>query len=177
MKFISYKELDQTPIDSNPWLSGFSDADANFSINIHQRSNGRFRVQLYYRLEIKQNYHRLDRQGLALSFFPIISKISQFLGVNVLSRSRQVLDKEFYSYTVIAHNKDSQINLIEYFNKFPLLSSKYLDYKSWLYIWNKQKENPVTRTYLKEAEIIRKDFNKSRISYNWDHLKDSYITL
>jgi len=138
IKPILVKGLDDSPINSNPWLSGFTDADANFSINIHRRSNSNStRVQLYYRLEIKQTYHKLDTQGNKISFFPIIDTIGKFLGVNVLSRSRtspRAKDKEFYSFTVIAHNKDSQMKLIDYFNTYPLLSSKYLDYKSWLYI-------------------------------------------
>lgn len=177
IKPIQLKELDPTPIENNPWLSGFSDADANFSINIHKRSNGNWRVQLYYRLEIKQNYHKLDNQGNKISFFFIISNIGKFLGVNVLSRTRSINDKEFFSYTIIAHNQDSQMKIINYFNAYPLLSSKYLDYKSWLYVWEKQKENPVTTSYFEEAKIIRKDFNKTRTSYNWDHLKDCYLFL
>jgi hypothetical protein len=164
IKPIKAKELDKTPIESNPWLSGFSDADANLSINIYKRSSSNWRVQLYYRLEIKQTYHKLDNQGI--SFFSIISNIGKFLGVNVLSRTRILKDKEFYSYTIIAHNKESQIKLINYFNTYPLLSSKYLDYKSWLYIWEKQKENPVTTSYIKEAKLIRNDFNRTRTSYN-----------
>jgi LAGLIDADG endonuclease/Cytochrome C and Quinol oxidase polypeptide I len=175
IKPILLKNLENSPIDSNPWLSGFSDADANFSINIHKRSNGNSRVQLYYRLEIKQTYHRLDFQGKKISFFPIIEIIGKYLGVNVLSRSRMIQDKEFYSYTVISHNKESQKILIDYFNTYPLLSSKYLDYKSWLFIVQKQKENPLTASYLKEAQLIRKDFNKTRTTYNWDHLIDCYL--
>jgi hypothetical protein len=178
IKPIIVKDLDLSSIDSNPWLAGFSDADANFSINIHKRSNGKSRVQLYYRLEIKQTYHRLDSQGNKISFFTIISKVGKLLGVNVLSRIRQVKDKEYYSYTVISHNKDSQLKIIEYFNTYPLLSSKYLDYKSWLYILLKQKENPLTnssRLALEIAQKIRKDFNKTRTTYNWNHLKNCYL--
>ena len=39
INLIKFEPMDNSPIDSNPWLSGFSDADANFSINIHKRSN------------------------------------------------------------------------------------------------------------------------------------------
>lgn len=177
IKPIVSKNLDITPIESNPWLSGFSDADANFSINIQKMSNGNWRVQLYYRLKIKQTYHKLDSQWRKISFFSIISLIGKILGVNVLSRTRIMKDKEFISYTLIAHNKDSQSKLINYFNRYPLLSSKYLDYQSWLYIWIKQKENPITISYLKEAELIKKDFNNSRTSYNWNHLKNCYLFL
>jgi hypothetical protein len=58
-----------------------------------------------------------------------MSKLGYFLGVNILSRSRIKEDKEYYSYIVIAHNKKSLIKINEYFKKYPLLSSKYLDYK------------------------------------------------
>jgi hypothetical protein len=34
---IEIKPLDYSEIDSNSWLSGFTDADGNFSINIHKR--------------------------------------------------------------------------------------------------------------------------------------------
>jgi len=176
IKPLIKKELDDSSIDSNPWLSGFSDADANFSINIHKRSNkNSIRVQLFYRLEIKQTYHKLDAQGNKISFFSLMNIIGKYLGVNVLNRTRIREEKEFYSYTVIAHNKSSQSLLVNYFNNYPLLSSKYLDYKSWLSVWIKQKENPNTSSYLEEAINVRKDFNKTRSSYNWDHLKNCYL--
>ena len=171
------KSLDNSSIDSNSWFSGFSDADGNFSINIHKRSNKNLiRVKLYYRLEIKQTYHRLNSNGQKVSFFSIMSILGNFLGVNVLSRSRIKEDKQYYSFTVMAHNKNSLCKVKEYFNKFPLLSSKYLDYKDWLYILELQKANSITTSYLNKAINIRKDFNKTRTTYNWDHLNDCYLT-
>jgi hypothetical protein len=87
------------------------------------------RVQLFYRLEIAQNYHRKLDNGNQKSFFVILSKVSMFLGVNILSRSRNVKDKVFYSFILIAQNKTSIEKLIDYFSNYPLLSSKHLDYK------------------------------------------------
>jgi LAGLIDADG endonuclease len=173
---IELKSLDNSPINSNSWLSGFSDADANFSINIYKRSNKNlFRVQLYYRLEIKQIYHKLDSDNKKVSFFSIMSKLGYFLGVNILSRIRIKKDKQYYSYIVIAHNKKSLIKIKEYFKFHPLLSSKYLDYKDWFYILTLQEDNPITTSYLNKAINIRKDFNKTRTTYNWDHLNDCYL--
>jgi len=173
---IELKPLDVSEIDSNSWLAGFTDADGNFSINIHQRSNkNSTRVQLYYRLEINQNYHRADAEGKKSSFFTIMSKIAMYLDVNVYSRSRTVGDKEFFSFTVVSHNKKSQLNLINYFNKFPLLSSKFLDYKDWICVLELQKANPLTTTYLDKAINIRTDFNSTRTTYNWNHLNDCYL--
>nr|YP_010697742.1 LAGLIDADG homing endonuclease [Porodaedalea niemelaei]WCF76638.1 LAGLIDADG homing endonuclease [Porodaedalea niemelaei] len=201
---LEFKSLDTSSIDSNTWLSGFSDADGNFSINIHKRSNrNSTRIQLYYRMEIRQTYHRLDTEGNKTNYFSIMSIIANFLGVNLYSRNRTINDKQFYSYTVVSHNKHSRSKIVEYFTKYPLLSSKYLDFKDWLSILDKQaksnhpsisapqgtKPNLFEDTedtvfcirrdatyYLDEAVKIRKDFNKTRTTYNWDHLKNCYLT-
>lgn len=52
-----------------------------------------------------------------------------YLGVTVYSRSRSVKDKNFHSFTVISKNKISNLKILDYFSKYPLLSSKYLDFK------------------------------------------------
>ena len=175
INYLEKKPLDNSPIESNPWFSGFSDADSNFSINIHKRSNiNSTRVQLYYRLEIRQTYHRDSIVGE--SFFPILSEIAKYLNTNVLSRVREKGDKNFYSFMVISHSQSSHNKIVEYFNKFPLLSSKNLDFKSWAYILELQQLNPVTTSYLDQAKNIRKDYNKTRITFNWDHLNDCYLT-
>ena len=174
---LEVKAMDNSPIDSNPWLSGFSDADANFSINIHIRSNkNSTRVQLFYRLEIRQTCHKLNNEGEQVSFFSIMSKVASYLGSNVLSRSRIIGEKQYYSFILMAHNQISLNKIIEYFSVFPLLSSKYLDYKAWAYVLELQKANPRTTSYLEEAINIRKDFNATRTTYNWSHLKNCYLT-
>ncbi len=176
ISLLSIKSLDSTPIDNNPWFTGFSDADANFSINIYKRSNkNSMRVQMFYRLEIKQTYHKFDSIANQVSFFPVMSKISEFLNTSVLSRTRLVKDKQYFSYMVIAHNKISLSKVKEYFLKYPMLSSKQLDFKDWLFILNKQTNTFNTISYLEDAIKIRKDFNKSRSSFNWDHLNDCYL--
>ena len=172
---IEKKSLDNSPIDSNPWLAGFTDSDGNFSINITKRSKQKLmRVQLFYRLEIRQTYHRLNNEEV--SFFTIMSKIGTFLGSNVLSRSRIVGDKQYFSFIVTATSKNSLEKTRYYFNKFPLLSSKYLDYLCWCKVIELQLANPITTSYLDSALQIRKDFNSTRTTYNWDHLKNSYLT-
>nr|QKJ80185.1 hypothetical protein [Hypsizygus marmoreus] len=168
---LEIKPLDTSPIESNSWLSGFSDADANFSINIHKRSNkNSTRVQLYYRLEIKQNYHITDHEGNKASFYPLMSQLGMYLGVTVHSRSRLIKDKYFHSFTVISQNKNSNLKITDYFDKFPLLSSKYLDYKDWAFILKLQNSNPITTSYLDKALKIRTDFNSTRTTFNWNHL-------
>lgn len=173
---ISLMPLDNSPIASNSWLAGFSDADGNFSINIHQRSNSlKSRVLLSWRIELNQNYHKADAEGVRQSFYSIISKIGAFLGVNIYSRTRIVEPKEFFSFTVVAHNSSSRNILIDYFEQYPLVSSKHLDYLDWRKVLELQKINPLTSSYLKQAQQIRKDFNSTRTTFTWSHLKNCYL--
>ena len=55
------------------------------------------------------------------------------------------------------------------------MSSKYLDFKDWLSILEKQRENNNTTSYLNDALKIRKNYNKTRSSFNWDHLDNCYL--
>lgn len=168
---LEIKPLDESPIESNSWLTGFTDADGNFSINIHKRTNkNSTRVQLYYRLEVNQNYHKADLDSLKVSFFPIMSKIGLFLGVTVYSRSRLIKDKIYHSFTVMSNNKESNYKVCNYFDNYPLLSSKYLDYKDWAYILELQNLNKLTASYLDIAIKTRTNFNKTRKTFSWDHL-------
>lgn len=177
IKTIEFKPLDTSEIDSNSWLAGFTDADGNFSINIHKRTNkNTTRVLLSFRIEVNQNYHRADSDGIKASFFTIMSKLSMYLGVSIYSRSRIKDDKEFFSFTVVSQNKESHSKLIHYFNRFSLLSSKYLDYKDWVYVLELQKANSLTTSYLDKAIKVRTDFNSTRTTYTWNHLKNCYLT-
>jgi hypothetical protein len=87
-------------------------------------------VQTFFRIELRQTYHRevSFNQG-GTSYFPILNKIATFLGVNLLSRTREKNDKVFYVFIVISHSAKSHEKVINYFNKFPLFSSKYLAFK------------------------------------------------
>lgn len=125
---IECNPLDETPIERNAWLAGFTDADGNFSINVHKRKDkNSTRVQPYFRIEIRQTYHRLPNSE-GSSFFFVMSKIASFLGVNIYSRNRTLNDKIFCSFTVMATTQKSLDATIYYFQTFPLLSSKHLDY-------------------------------------------------
>jgi hypothetical protein len=175
--------LDISLLETNSWLSGFIDADGNFSINIHKRTNkNSTRVQLIFRIEIRQNYHRMATPASSIelidytsSYFPIMSNIANFMGVSIYSRSRELKGKVYFSYTVICHNKLSLFKLISYLDKFPLLSSKFLDFKDFKTVYFLQQQNSLTTSYLEKASNIRKDFNSTRTTYSWNHLKNCYI--
>ena len=174
--------LDLSPIDSNAWLAGFTDGDGNFSINITNRKKKGVittkRIQVFFRIELRQNYHRdvSTIQG-GTSYCEILIKIARYLGVNLYSRSKIQKDKIFNSFKIISHNIQSHIKVMDYFDRFPLYSSKYLVYKDWKFIVElliKGKGKTLTNEEILEVEKVKAKFNKNRILFDFSHL-DSLI--
>ena len=172
-------DLDQSPINSNAWLAGFTDGDGNFSINLVDRKKRGIvtskRVQAFFRIELRQNYHRDSLKDT--SYFNILSIIARYIGVNLYSRSREQKDKIFYSYIVVSHSMESHIKIIEYFDHYPLFSSKYLAYKDWKHVVEQIKlraGKPLTIKDTLEINNIKAQFNKKRTKFDFSHL-DSII--
>lgn len=171
-------DLDLSPIDSNSWLAGFTDGDGNFSITLTDRKkkgvNTSKRVQAFFRIELRQNYHRevsINQGGI--SYFEILDKIARYLKVNLYSRSREQKDKIFYSYMVISHSSESHKKTIEYFDRYPLYSSKYLAYKDWKYVVEQiqlRNGKPLTTENIKEIQKIKDQFNNNRKEFDFSHL-------
>lgn len=170
--------LDLSPLESNSWLAGFSDGDSNFSITLTDRKKKGVitskRVQTFFRIELRQNYHRevsINQGGT--SYFEILDKIARYLKVNLYSRSREQNDKVFYSYMVISHNSESHKKTIEYFSRYPLYSSKYLAYKDWKYVVEKNQlrnGKPLTDEDIEEIQKIKDQFNNKRKEFDFSHL-------
>lgn len=166
--------LDNSPINSNSWLAGFSDGDANFSINLTDRKkNGNVtnkRVQTFFRIELRQNYHR--GEAAASSYFIILSLIAEYLNVNVYSRTRQKEEKLFFAFMVIAHNSLSHERVRAYFDRFPLYSSKYLAYKDWKRVQDiRASSSVITKQEITEVEYIKSQFNSKRKVFDFTHLE------
>ena len=167
--------LDLSPIDSNSWLAGFTDADGNFSITVYDRKkNGnvlRTNVQTFFRIELKQNYSRkvnLDQGGH--SYFYIFTKIAAFFTVNLYTRTRYIEDKVYYAFMVIAHNSGSHDIVRNYFYRFPLYSSKYLAYKDWCYVQDLHRGKSLSREDLNNIKAIKAQFNSKRKVSDFSHL-------
>lgn len=180
---INCLNLDHSPIDSNAWLAGFTDGDGNFSINlIDRKKNGKIttkRVQTFFRIELRQTYHRYVSVELGgCSYFIILNKIASYLNVNLLTRTRERDDKVFYAFMVISHSQDSHEKVINYFERFPLYSSKYLAYKDWSYVVNMSKlrhGRVLTFKEIQEIEQIKSQFNSKRELFDFTHL-DKILT-
>lgn len=174
-KKIHLKKIDSSEIDSNGWLAGFSDADGNFSLIITKRKNRmNFRVSQQFRLEIRQNYPGTHLDSLLdRSYHPIMMKISCFLQTNLLSRTRIVNEKTYFAYLAISHSFKSHEILLDYFNRYPLVSSKRLNYEDWCKVKSLRKEkDKLNQEDLNKILTIKNNFNSKRQRYDFSHLKD-----
>lgn len=169
------KEVDLSPVGENSWLSGMSDADSNFNIILTGAGSGSFRVQRQWRLEISQKtHHGAEQVGWAM-------QVSAYIESNLLSRHRYAnltRDKGapearpsalYSSWIIVAHSPHSIGKIEEYLERFPLYSSKYLDYKDWKscgLIKDKNKES------YEKVMHIKSGMNSRRTHFNWGHLKD-----
>lgn len=163
---IIKKGLDSTPIGSNSWLSGMSDADAKFNIILTELKNSNYRVVRQWRLEFAQKtYHGKDQGYWAM-------EVASYIGTHLLSRSRtlesQGVSKMDSSFMIVAQNKESIEKIEAYFNKYPLKSAKNLDFKDWKacgeYTKIKSKEN-----YEKVIEI-KKKMNSKRTQFDFSQI-------
>lgn len=172
---ISCLGLDISPLNSNSWLAGFSDADGNFSITVYDRKKNNTvistNVQTFFRIEVKQNYSRdvsTDQGGA--SYFSIMTKIAEFLNVNLYTRTRTSGDRIYYAFMVISHNWRSHDIIRSYFDRFPLYSSKYLSYKDWCRVQNLHRGVSLNNETLKEIKTIKSQFNSKGKIFDFSHL-------
>jgi hypothetical protein len=62
-----------------------------------------------------------------ISYLDPINKIAKFFNCNLLIRKQKASGNNYYHLT--ASSCKSILIILNYFNSFPLYSSKYLDYK------------------------------------------------
>ena len=73
----------------------------------------------------------------------------------------------------IAHNKEGTKRIKEYLEKYPLFSSKYLNYKDWIEVYKiMERGEHLTKEGRKRCIEIKNKINNKRTEYNWEHLKD-----
>jgi riboflavin transporter FmnP len=61
------------------------------------------------------------------SYYNILNEIAAYLGCNLLTLKQKSTNNEYY--TLAASSRKSLLIIINYFEMFPLYSSKYLDYQ------------------------------------------------
>jgi hypothetical protein len=61
------------------------------------------------------------------SYFKVLTEVSNLFNCSLLTRKQKSTGNEYYTLT--ASSQMSLEKIINYLNKYPLFSSKYLDYK------------------------------------------------
>ena len=144
----SLKEDLIKPSLTNSWLSGFTDAEGCFSIYIYKGKNNKDYCQCRYILDQKEEKKLLI----------FIRNLFLYGNVNLRSQTYNV-----YRLVISMNNpKRKDFNLvIDYFNNFPLKTTKSINFKLWckiidLIILNKHK----TLEGLKTIKDLRTKMNK-----------------
>jgi hypothetical protein len=162
---ISKKSLNDSPLDSNAWLSGFIEAEGHFSVRTTSNSKD---SKVECKLELSQRQH--DHNGRNnVSFLEIIANF-------LLSSVKAIrLDKPKPEYRVRTTNLKGNLILENYLNTFPLFGSKYLDYKDWIKVLDRFKSDKFKhKSNLEEIILIKSNMNDNRTIFTWDHLSKFY---
>lgn len=151
--FIEKLPLDTSPISSNAWLAGFIDADGHFAIKGFTEN-----PKTYLGIQFYLSQRRTDKSGDSLE--KLMLQIAEFLSTKL---SKRVITSKYLQFVVNTSSAKSNQILIDYLNIFPVLSSKYLDYKDWesannIYV-NKLHKDPAE---LQKVRTLKKNMNSNR---------------
>ena len=154
------------PIDHDAWYAGFIDADGSFGIR-QTFKNGTIKKQTECQFILVQ---RAYYPKTGESYFEVFTKIANFFCVKLgtlTARNPNALDQ----YKIKISSAKSKKILRTYLDKFPLLSSKYLDYKAWSEVDNLMiKKHHYTDDGVIKIAKIKKSMNNLRVNFNWKHL-------
>uniref|UniRef100_UPI002113ADDA hypothetical protein n=1 Tax=Aspergillus sclerotioniger TaxID=319627 RepID=UPI002113ADDA len=158
--------LKEDYLTNDSWLSGFIDSDGSFSVQHTKIENNAKKRKISCRLRIEQ---RMLDPVTGDSYLKVLTNLAEFFNCNLLTRKQKSTGNEYYIIT--ASSKLSLDILVKYLDKYPLYSSKYLDYKDWKEIVLLIFENKhYTEEGLIKTDFVRNSMNRKRTYYNWDHL-------
>ena len=153
------------PLNTNPWLSGFIEADGSFQVRT--TLSGKY-PKLECKLEISQR--RLDHKGYDNIDF--LSYIAEFLETEV-KKIRS--DKPKPEYRVRTTNLKGNIKAKNYLLQFPLFGTKHLDSLDWIKVIDMFDSKEHNTDEGKEKILkIKSVMNNYRTDFTWDHLQKFY---
>ena len=161
---IIFKPLCELPLDQSSWLAGFIEADGHFSVRATQTGS-------YPKVECK---FELSQAKLSIHgrSYVIMKEISEYLNASL----KDIRENTAYpQHRIRTLNALSNLKVINYLNKYPLMGRKHLDFLSWCEIANVFIAGKVNhKELLPKAIEIRNQMNDERKVFTWDHLKDFY---
>lgn len=173
--------LDDSSLESNPWLAGFIEADGNFYCSFYLNSKGIAEVvKSYMRVSQKQLYKNTsDKLKENNSNFQIMNKIREFLDVKNVNEIKRI--KENYveiAYEVRTTKKISCDILINYLSVYSLFSSKHQDFLDWRE-FHRIRLSREYKTIEGTSKLIflKNSMNTKRTQFNWDSLNCFYSLM
>jgi hypothetical protein len=171
--------LNNTPLSDNSWLAGFSDGDAHLNINLSLPDKNKNKYgQIRLTFEIVKS--RLDEE-LFQKYKGIMDTISLFLESKLRKHSVSKYDRsgkqDAWRARII--NKKGATILVNYFDNYPMFSSKHLNYLDWrsaytILIINKEHIGINKLNTYNKIKLIKDGMNSKRTVFNWDHLNLFY---
>jgi hypothetical protein len=158
--------LDNSNLMSNPWLSGFTDADGNFFIYLGGRyalNNCTNKTRLRCVFSIKQ---RLIDKLSGDSCLLFMEKIADLFQSKIYFTSENAIE-----FKVQATSKHYLTKL--YFNKYPLMTSKRFNYLCYLQALDYLGKH-LTNEEIIEIQALKNSMNNNRTYYDRDHLNNFY---
>jgi hypothetical protein len=137
---------------------GFTDADGNFMIQLSgtyglKNCMGKSRVKCLFRIN-----QRLEDKLTNDSCLPFMIEITNLFQSNI-----NYISDNAIGFTVSANNKHYLTKL--YFDKYPLMTSKHLNYLSYLQGLNYLGRH-LTNEEIIEIQAIKNSMNNKRTYYN-----------
>nr|QBM31567.1 hypothetical protein [Arthrobotrys musiformis] len=169
--------LSSMSLDYNSWLAGFIDGDGSFQVRA-TALNARNKYPIVEcRFEICQS----KTYNNGLSNYDFMWDIANFID----SSFKEVLvNLKFPQYRIRTVTLASNIKLENYLNKYPLFSSKYLNYKDWLKVLEfkkiaaasvrSTKGTKYDSDFFDKVVNIKNGMNNKRTLFIWDHLQGFY---
>lgn len=127
--------LDNSILFNNAWLSGFSEGDSSFQIRITKPNNeriGKGKFYYYVATTFELSQSRQNKE-LFNSYQNIMDSIANLFLAQVKIYNLSTYDRtgKQPAWRVRNSSKAGAAKIVEYFNQFPLFSSKHLDYLCW----------------------------------------------
>lgn len=154
---IPTKNLDNSNLLGNAWLSGFIEASGSFDIRVSQTSGGSSKNRVSARLRLEQR--KVD-PNTGLSYLDAMTSIARALGVS-LKRSTHNGNVEYF--LISASSTKSRVIIVNYFTRFPLRTLKRLMYLDWLACHNLiVSKNHLTQEGRDQALKLKSGMNSKR---------------
>ena len=160
---IIKKEIDNSPLISNAWLSGLIESDGHFSVRTSLNSQ-------YIKLECKMELSQRQTDHNGNSNLQFLYEIAKFLFTSVKSIRMKTKHPQFRVRTT---SLKGNIVLENYLINYPLFGSKHLDCLDWFKVLDFFKSGQHMNN-VQQISVIKSNMNDNRKIFIWDHLKNFY---